>query len=329
MNKKISLILFLFLLSVSCSDEKLDSKKSLEKGKIEICQTDFSKDQLKDMLNGHCIIAAGYQKEGSSLNKKLLGLILALVLYGVDFETLFSHGITYENSWYSIINGDQSFKFAFTFLEDFGNYKSGELIPYNLFSADTYVTNILFDGNSVSYTNGPLFNLISGSITFTGVTPKIRLSTGKIGIEIHSKNSYKQTYPSGEYDQITINMKTAKTSITNFYDQVNSEGFGFSYDSTIFISTKYDVVEVFYNSLFYLKKSGENFIWEGYYSGNVIKSNSKFYLEGLASNRVQNYTSYFCDEKMTTTFGKANHDLSLNFGYFQMLNGDTINYRLE
>lgn len=51
-------------------------------------------------------------------------------------------------------------------------------------------------------------------------------------------------------------------------------------------------------------------------------------IRGVTSNKRQNYTAYFSDPLFTDSLGVAIHDLSLDFGTFYSVNGDSIHYDL-
>ncbi|MDE3058891.1 MAG: hypothetical protein KGJ59_13135 [Bacteroidota bacterium] len=293
-----------------------------------LCGSAIPKDSLAEILDGDMVAVAPYLSQGISLQRIAADLIIGMALNGVNFDALNTYQLSYSSGTYSYVSGMKSINLRFFFAQDFGSFHAGDIIPYNLFSIGSYLTDISVGLNGITYNEGPLYNLIEGNISFNNLTPKIALKTTLVSFTIQSTSLTLDTAGTS-VDSFFISMTTLPATIQTFTEQVNAEGFGFSYDSTFFISKKYNLDETIYGSTFYMRKNDTTWFWDGYYSGDVRKENFHFYLRGLASNLQQNYTGYYCDAAFADSFGVAIHDRSLLFGHFYSVFGDTLFYLLE
>jgi hypothetical protein len=294
---------------------------------LSLCNTAIAKDSLVEILDGHMVAVEPYITQGMSLSRIAADLIIAMALNGVNFDALNTYQLSYSNGTYSYTSGMHSIHLKFFFAQNFGSFHAGDMIPYTLFSIGSYLTDISVGLNGITYNEEPLYNLIQGSISFNNLTPHFTLKTTLVSFTIQSTSLTLDTAGTS-VDSVFISMTTVPATIQTFTDQVNAGGFGFSYDSTFFISKKYRFNETIYGSTFYMRRNDTTWFWDGYYSGDVRKDNFHFYLRGLASNLQQNYTGYYCDDAFADSFGVAIHDRSLLFGTFYSVFGDTLFYLL-
>ncbi|HUI31518.1 MAG TPA: hypothetical protein VLX91_15010 [Candidatus Acidoferrales bacterium] len=307
---------------------------SQKKDSIRVCNSTISKDGLAYVIDGDMVVVARYCEDGTTLKRLVCGLILGMAETGLDFNALSSRNLSFNDGVYSYRGSGHSIDLVFYFAQNFEGFHAGDTIPYNLFSIDSYLKNISVGVNGIAYENGPLFNLIQGSLTFNGTTPLLSISTTEIAFTVRSQGRYGLS-SNGFYDSLLIKMTTTPATIQNFQQQVYAGGYGFSYDSTFYSSNIFDIVETIFGSTFYMKRlnSGSNdslgWYWSGYYAGDVHKGNCHYYMHGLASDIQQNYTGYYCDPAFADSFGVAIHDTSLTFGHFYSVFGDTLYYLLE
>ncbi len=299
-----------------------------KKDSITVCNGTISKNNLADVLNGDLVVVARYCQDGTNLSSLVCGLILSMAETGLDTSALSARNLSFSNGVYSYAVPGHSIELVFYFAQDYGTFRAGDTIPYNLFSVDSYLKNISISLSGITYEDGPLINLIQGGITFNGTIPTLSISTTKISFTVRSTGHFGSSI-AGVTDSLIIRMTTTPATIQSFEQQVYAGGYGFSYDSTVFNSRGYNIAETIYGSTFYMKRINSNWYWSGYYAGSVSKGNVHYYLHGLASNIQQNYTGYYCDPVFADSFGVAMHDTSLTFGHFYSVFGDTLFYLLE
>lgn len=321
----------LSILVMFCSNPAGNNNGGGQTGKVDsisLCNSTIARTILGDVIDGDMVVVGTYLKDGDSLSHLVGGLIYSMVVTGIDFSTLSATHFSFANGIYSYRTPGHAIDLVFYFAEDYGAFHSGDTIPYNFFSTDSYVTNVQIGLNGVTYDNGPLYDIVQGSISFDNLTPVVSVQTTKIAFTVKSAGQFSVRL--GNYvDSLLVTMTTARATIQTFRDQLDAGGFGFSYDSSVYKSKAFNINETIYGSMFYMKKNGQLWYWEGYYSGNVHKGNLNYFMRGLASNIRQNYTGYFCDPVYADSFGVAIHDTSLTFGHFYSIYGDTLLYLLS
>lgn len=273
------------------------------------------------------VVAGIYDTDGVTLSRAVGGLLLGMANNGVDPYALQQSDLVFKDGVYSLNTPGHSIRLVFYFAQPFENFNEGDTIPYNLFALSSYVTNISIGVSGITYDDGPLYHLITGSISFNGLTPHIVLNTTLISFTLSSIGNYVGSLLSTT-DSLRLVMTMVPVTLQTFRDQLYSNGFGFSYDSTLFTSTYLNMREKLYGSTFYMTRLDSTWYWQGFYRGYVQKENFQFYIHGLASNVQVNYTGFYCDPAFADSFGVAIHDTSLTFGHFYSVAGDTLLYGL-
>jgi hypothetical protein len=292
---------------------------------MTINQREISYEEFIKILNGNLFICASYVEDGLTTSEILGGLIIGLALNGVDFNIIDKMDISFQNGEYVLKTGNSEIKLIFYFAEDYDDQLSGEQISTNLFDQESYITDLSIIFPEITYSEGPLFNLINTDISFEDNIPHFYLDFTKIAIQCISSSFYSNNTIDTLLSIMTTNKQPLHTIYTDFYNN----GCGFSYDYSYYVSSYYDIRETLNNSFFYMIRTDSFWYWEGWYSADIIKGDFPFYIKGLASNKRQNYTAYFSDPQYADSFGVALHDLSLEHGTFYSIWGDTIEYVLE
>jgi hypothetical protein len=300
-----------------------------DKLSIEVLGQEILKRDLTDLIKGNLFIVGGYSEEGFTTTSIVTGLITMMVVNVIDFTALNSFDLSFTDSAYVFTSGVNYLKLTFYFAEDYGDFQAGDKIPYNLFDPGSYVSNVQIDWTDISYDQGPLFNLIDGGVSFSEIIPSIRLNTTKISFGCESRGTRVRNYDGVVSDTLIITMSTPPVVVQDIQAEFESEGYGVSFDSTLYNSKYYNTYETIYDSMFYIKKTGENSYYEGNYTADCTKDVIHFYMKGFVSNIANNYTRYYLDPECTEYLGMAAHDLSLTFGNFYSAEGDSIYYNLE
>ena len=329
-------LVILFLL-VGCGKEDLDEELGCnEESSYTICGKTLNKCDFLEIMNGNLVFVSEFSNKGESSAELAGDMVDSLILNGLDFEKLSEYDINFGDGVYSYSKDGTGISFTLFFNEDFGDFKTGDIIPYNIFSYKTFIDGIKlkisFDGIEYSYNHGPLYDLIDGEISVDGDSifgfeVSTKLDTDKIAFIVNSKNNY---YGGEGYsdDVLTLSMTTLLSGIEDVHNKIQDEGYGFSYDDTIYDSSYFKVRQEFFDSEFLMVKDQLGWFWEGVYESSVIKEDTTLYLTGFTSNRERNHSEYYCDEEHTEYIGKAEEALDLNSGVFTFEDGVQVPYGL-
>jgi hypothetical protein len=220
--------------------------------------------------------------------------------------------------------------------EDFGDYQAGDTVKHNLFSPSSFVTGVKANlSGSVSYDRGPLFSLVSGSISWKNLEPRFRIDAGKISLSFVSVGLWRTPFWFLTRDSILSRMST-EIDLGSLKSDFKNGRLGFSYDSTRYTSRYLDIEQSVYDSWWQmspLDSTGRRWSWEGNYRSRVDKTlipgqPFRVYINGHASTVNGNRTGYYCDGAMTAadSIGFTVDDTSGTWGYFKSIHGDSIAY---
>ncbi|MBI5193684.1 MAG: Ig-like domain-containing protein [Nitrospirae bacterium] len=307
--------------------------------KYDFCGKDLSRDEFMDFFNGNLVIVGAYRDKGSTSSDIIKGLIEDIVLNGIDFTSLSDYKISFNDGVYKVSKDGTGISFKLYFAKDLGTYHTGDLIPYNLFDKETFISNIKISislkGVKYNFDHGPLYDFIDGDISFAGMdisslNVSFRLRTDYIAFMVNSKEIYNGV-PPRDKDTLTLSITTSLAPFDNIHNQFYTGGYGISYDGTVYNSTYYGIKQDFHDSVFLMTKDATGWFWEGDYKSKVEKDKDIYYQKGFVSNRSQNYTEYYCDEGLDieTKVGVAKHNLDLKGGVFTFTNGTEVRYGLE
>ena len=293
------------------------------------------------MLDGNLAITMGFSEDGSRASEIITDLISSFVVNTLDFRALDKWDASFTKGVYRIRNGGNTFDVRMMVLEDFGAYHAGDTIKENLFEPGSFVRSVKVNLNgSVSFSQGPLYSLVSGNITWKNLDPKFRLDATKLSLNVVSNGLWR--FPSWSWldnpDSILSRMSST-LNLNQLKSDFNNGRVGFSYDSTRYSSKYLDLDQSIYASLFEMRpldSLGKTWSWEGDYRSRVDKTLSysnkslRVYMHGWVSstNGNGNRAGYYCDEEMLDSIGVAVRDTSGKWGYFKSVNGDSIAYGL-
>lgn len=330
----------LLLLAISfggCNEQIPETEQS----EYTICERTYSKTDFLQLMNGNLVIVGEYCGKSDSSLGMVANLLVNMFLHGIDFSQLSDYDIEFEDGSYIAGIEDTWISFTLFFAEDFGEHSAGEKIPYNVFDMDSWVTNIdisvSFDGIipdvDYSYNEGPLYDLIDGDVSFSGVSLSglsisLKAKSELVAFSMDSVNTYQGQEPRTS-DTLTLHMSTSRIVLKDMIEQINAGGFGFSYDGTAYHSEYYGIDQTFSDSMIFMKDDGEGWYWEGSYQSKMEKDNAVLYHYGFVSNIEQNSTDFYCDESLTDKIGTSFHDLDLEAGTFRFEDGTEVRYGLE
>jgi len=300
----------------------------------------MSHSELVHFLNGNMVIVGKYSEKGYSSADLITGLILSIVFNGLRFSNLDDYEVDFDKQtgFYSLGDGDTYIGFYLYFAEDFGEFVAGDLIPYNIFNYESFITDVRIDIDgwdvSFNYDPGPLYDLVDGKVSIRGsslsnLSVDVDIHTQAISFVIESHKNYVGSFPWNWNDQLSLCMTTTKATFQDIADQIESGGFGISYAGTMYTSALYGIEQEFTEALFLMKHDGDAWYWEGSYRSDVNKSGRELYQKGFVSNVEQNTTEYYCDKGLTDYVGIMRHDLDLRGGVFEFADGTTVNFGLS
>jgi len=173
--------------------------------------------------------------------------------------------------------------FRLFFIEDFGEHAAGDVVPYNLFDPESYVTNFvitdvdLVTGRvSYDYDPGPAADLVDGDVEIdvddpTDVSIHVRIRATLLAFEAFSEGT-RNGRPPRQEDELHIVMTTTQAPLLDVYDQFLAGEYGFRYTGTQYDSVYYGIDQVFTDSLFLMGSDGDDgWIWTGDYESTVQK----------------------------------------------------------
>lgn len=315
-----------------------DSKgESTDEQSYTFCADDYTKSEFVKFLDGNLVVVAGHVEQGVSAGTIVGDLVWSLVLNGIDFSNL-DYEPRFSNGDYEITNGDSGLGFRLFFLEDFGEHAAGDVVPYNLFDPESYVTNFVitdFDlatGRvSYDYDPGPAADLADGDVEIdvddrTDFSIRVRIRATLLAFEAFSEGTYAGR-PPRQADELHIVMTTTQAPLLDVYDQFLAGEYGFRYTGTTYDSVYYGIDQVFTDSLFLMGSDGDDgWIWTGDYESTVQKGEMTAYQDGFVSNLDRNTTEYYCDEALEERVGVARHRLDLLGGQFVFEDGTKVPY---
>lgn len=301
-----------------------------------LCNSVLTGAEFMQFFNGNLVFVAEHEKSGKAASEAIGDLVTNMVVNGLDFAKLADYGFSFSDGDYTFGVDGYGYTFSLFFAEDFAEFHAGDKIPYNVFTTSSYVTNVhvtLSPKPSYSYDEGPLFDLVDGSVKFSGATlsglnAKLNLKADLIAFEMKSVSDVHGQVPR-EGDVVHLNVTTTRATLSEVNEQFQAGGFGVSYDGTTYTSPYFGVDQAISANTFYMKKDDTGFYWEGEYVSSVAKNAVTYYQKGFASSRDQNRTEYYCDAALAAHAGTALHDLDLKGGTFTFEDGATFAYRLE
>lgn len=299
-----------------------------------VCSTTMTKAKVLSMFNGNLVFVSENRDKGSSMAEMIQTVVVNILANGLDFSS--PYNFSFEGGDYTYANDAAGYTFSLYFAEAFGSFQAGDKIPYNLFDPDSFVTDVSVSGFpslSVDYEEGPLFDLVEGSVDFdvaslSSFSIKLRLAGEKIKFSLASAGDYNGQAPRTQ-DVLHLVIANTPLTLTAIADQIAASGFGMSYTGTTYDSVYYDVEQDFVDTTFYIKLDDTGYFWEGPFNSVVTKNGVTMWQSGLLSQRQQNYAAYYCDESKTDLLGTATHDLDLQGGTFEFYDGTTLRYGLQ
>lgn len=301
-----------------------------------ICSSTFSKTDVLKMMNGNLVFVSDANSHGKSASAAIGELVTMLVLNGLDFEKLADYDFAFSDGDYSFKAGDEGYTFSLFFAADWQTYKAGDKIPYNVFDYKSYLSDIsvkVLPTAEITYSHGPLYDLIDGSVDLSGASlsalkVKFKFHSELVSFVINSKSIYTGQAPRTS-DQLSWSMTTTAAALPTIQAQFEAGGFGLDFVGTVYDSKYYGLVQTYGTSPALIKHDDLGYFIELNYQSTVTKAGVTLYQTGIASERTANTTSYFCDADHLTRLGLATHATDLKSGSFVFEDGTTIAYGLE
>lgn len=325
--------------AAGCSNRGGDGGDENERKHYAVCANDFGHADMVKFLDGNLVVVARHVGHGVGKGEIAGGLVLGLVLNGIDFSDL-DYEARFADGTYELTNGDESLGVRFYFESAFGEYAAGDIVPYNLFDPESFVENFrvtnvdLLSGRvTVDYDQGPLWDLVDGDVDIdtddpTDVSVRVRIHAEMLAFEAFSEGTIYGRPPRQE-DELHVVMTTTRAPLLDVYDQFLAGEYGFRYTGTSYDSVYYGIDQEFTDSLFLMGSDGDDrWTWSGDYRSTVTKGDMTLYQNGFVSNLDRNTTEYYCDEELAERAGVAKHRLDLLGGTFVFEDGTKVPYGL-
>lgn len=346
---RLSVMSCVLALAACSSDSSSDaaSDEAASKGTVSVigsvteptyslCETTFTKTEFLKMMNGNLVFVANANSHGKSASEAIGELVTMLVVNGLNFETLAEYEFDFEDGDYTFKAGDDGYTFSLYFASDWQTFSAGDKIPYNVFDYTSYLSNInvrVLPTPAITYGHGPLYDLIDGSIDTSGASlaslkVDFKIHTELIAFALKSQSTIAGQAPR-EADTLLWSMTTTQAALPTIAAQFAAGGYGLDFGGTVYDSKYYDLVQTYGTSPALIKKDDTGYFWELTYQSVVEKSGVELFQTGIASERVANTTSYFCDAEHAARIGVATHASDFESGSFVFEDGTTIAYGLE
>jgi hypothetical protein len=194
------------------------------------------------------------------------------------------------------------------------------------------------DLSGVSYSQGPLFGLISGGVSWRGTTPRIRIDVARLKLGVVSHGRWRVYWSMTEVDTIDVRNSTGPLDLALLKADFEAGEIGFSYDSTTYVARKRHVRQMIDSSMLRMipvDEEGKRWSWEGSYRNRVTrllrgkKDSLTIIAKGEISSVKGNGSRLYCREDGTGLLGNVVLDPSLLWGYFESVWGDVIFFGLQ
>lgn len=307
---------------------------------FDICGEEMTGAELEELIMGNLFLAAGQHEAGFSGTQAAIGFTLGLVRNGIDFGTLGSGRPAFRDNAYVFENGDAFIGVRFVFAEDAGAFKKGTPITYDIFSPDSFITDIDYDFDigwggvdaDIHFVTGPLYELIHPEIEFDSIIPtnfSIKLRTELIAIQVVTQQDYALMAPMDQ-DDFTIHIDSTPVPLVDLKSALESGGIGLNFTDTSFHSDYFDVDQVMTSGTVMLHQvESGSWSWEGPYESIMKKRETTLFYSGMVSTIDGSWGDAYCDAALTERLGRARHNSDLSGGTFTFENGYTFDYSLR
>ena len=301
-----------------------------------LCATTLSKQDFLKGLDGNLVFTTNAVSHGRSTAQQIGGLVKMLVSNGIDPAKLKDYKLSFADGDYTYKAGDEGYTFSLFYAADFDTAKAGDKIPYNVFDYKSYLSSMsltILPTPTFTYSHGPLYNLIEGSVDVSGkslaaVQAKFKLKTELISFVMASQKTYLGQAPR-DHDTLLWAMTTTAATLPTIQAKFAAGGFGLLFDGTIYNSIYYGIVQTYGSSPALIKMDDTGYYWSLSYLATVTKGSLTMYQSGEASERSTNFTTYYCDSARTNLIGTATHATDLSSGVFTFADGSKVSYGLS
>ena len=308
------LLLSTVIIVSSCSENVLNPETTVDKEEplltdqqwVDLCLSD---QQVLNLLH-----------QDAQIKGKFMDLMLDQFPFNQSYLELLSEmslDIEYRDGKYYLQIDGISLEVLFSFAEDCGSYQAGDLIPADLFSLSSYITDVVISISGIKYKEGPLFCLLKDGIEFEWPN-RIRLTPllEKIAINF---NLY---YPDPEVEDLVIQLKTGWQRLRDLYDQIKTEKryqaipdpFTYLYNN---ISKNITLNQLIYQQDGYTIVDLEGFII------SVIDS-MKIYSQSYLDELNNFITVYYSDVAQQDILGMVTYNSDLTGGVLSLADDKTI-----
>jgi len=321
------------------------SRSFLHATPFSLCGHALTVGEWVGLLGGNLVIAAG-TNEGAQSGRDVVKQVLALMVLGsIDFANLSNVHWGFSNGVYAYGSNPQQVetKFAFVAAKAFGSYKAGDTLRDNITDLSSFVKNIdLSFTDGLTWDRGALFELIQGSVTFSGRTPSFSIDPTRLALTLATKVQVNRARKGLRFvadtiafvdqppDSLNFRISLVSTPLRSLQSSVDNGTLTFSHDGTSYTSHADGVSQLFHNSSVRLYTDTLGLAqFDGSYQADASSGAFQYHHRGVISSTSEQTTLFACDEALKDTLGVAHHSKDLTHGTFVTAHGDRIPYGLE
>ncbi len=328
----------------------------VENPTVDYCGQEIPLKDHMDILNHTFMIRSIYSKNTEVQGLLFAKFVLEMILNGINISTVKDYKLHFENNQYRWGKENDYLFFTFVFTQDYGNFKAGDTIPYDLTELKTYIPGFKVKAPDIKISNplkselpslditekGPLFELVDYHVDWNGLIPNFRFTypnLGTIGVSMGTHGFYTRAYPDTLItdgipkiktitDTLAVHFFTPMRTLRSFKDVVDSGRLEIKFDETEYKSNMFKIHQTVPASSIMLNFSKDTWTFDGTYQSTITQKRGAFYTESVFSNIQTNREVLYCDEDRTTKLGEARNHQFLPFGVYTAANGGKFYYIL-
>ncbi|QQS05865.1 MAG: hypothetical protein IPK50_03000 [Fibrobacterota bacterium] len=321
------------------------SKSFVRATPFTLCGHNLTLGEWVGLLGGNLVVVAGMDEGARSGRDVVKEILAAMVVSSLDVDRLSRLQRNFSNGVYSY-GADPSrveTQFAFVAAQAFGPYAAGDTIRENVANTSSYVKNIGVSlTKGVTWDRGGLFDLILGSVSFSGRTPSFSIDPTRLSLTLATQAQITRPrrkarvagdsliYTTQTSDSLRFRISLVPTTLRALQNSMDDGTLTFSHDGTTYKSEADGMSHIFHHSSVRLYNDSLGLgQFDGSYRVDAASGAFKYYQRGVISSTTEQSTLFACDEALKDTLGVAHHAKDLSHGSFVTSRGLTIPYGLQ
>ncbi len=290
MSKNILIVVSLLIAFLGCGTQKGPEETYGTCNGIEM-----TKAEIKGFIDQSYAIIGSYNQTSYDMVDMLQSLLTNIVLNGIDFSaSAKDYELTFQEGVYSVESTKSPASILLTL------YRDDAVLEYNLFSLDSYLTDINTDLVNQTYTaeKGPLYEMIQSPPPLQGPLTLDLFNSLKIdSTDLYFSMKSENTSEGGYGGYLTVIMETSILSASEVINEMNSvTGVSFNFNGTNYIDKSTDTDQQFFDTELSVTTDEIGAYWLGEFNSTLRRGEITFAVNGAVSTRKQNSIYYSCAE---------------------------------